>query len=238
MAKKSGNKLIRLFKKLVQLLIQLIIIGAQWIFILLILYRVAPVPITPLHIARVFEQLSNGRELKLSKSWKSIEYMGDKMPRAVLAAEDIRFPDHWGFDLEQMQKAIEASMKKGKKLRGASTISQQTAKNLFFTPKRSWIRKAPEMLITLAMELMWTKKRILEVYLNIIETGEGIYGMQAASQYYFKKNCDKLSNRQAALLAACLPNPRRWRPDKPTTYIERKAVRIQRWMRDVDLEDW
>jgi monofunctional biosynthetic peptidoglycan transglycosylase len=237
-AKKSKNKLVQLAYTAMGFLLKLILIGAQWMLVLLILYRVVPVPITPLHLKRVVEQLADGKEVRLKKSWKSMEYLGEQMPRAILAAEDIRFPDHWGFDLEQMQKAIEASIQKGKKLRGASTITQQTAKNLFFTPERSWLRKGPELIITLSLELLWTKKRILEVYMNIIETGDGIYGMQAAAQYYFNKDCRKLTKRQAALLASCLPNPRRWRPDKPTRYIEKKATKVQRWMKDVDVNEW
>lgn len=213
------------------------IIAAQWILILIILYRVVPVPITPLQVKRLVQQIADGKSLKLYKDWTSIEYLGDNTMKAVLAAEDGLFYVHYGFDFEQMQKAIENKWKKGKRLRGASTISQQTAKNLFFTPTRSWLRKVPEVAITALLEAMWTKKRILEVYLNIIETGDGIYGMQAAARYYFKTDAESLSKQQAALLASCLPNPIKRRPDKPTNQLLRKTKIVMRMMNHISIPD-
>jgi monofunctional biosynthetic peptidoglycan transglycosylase len=167
-----------------------------------------------------------------------IDYVSDKFCLAVITSEDVKFIEHYGFDFEQIKKSIERKLKRGKKLRGASTISQQTAKNLFFTPKRSWIRKVPEVFITLSIELLWTKKRILEVYINIIEMGNGIYGVEAAAQEYFHKPASKLSSRESALIAACLPNPRRWNAGKPSSYINRKAQVIQRFMHNIGNLPW
>jgi len=206
--------------------------------LLIILYRVVPVPVTPLHIVRLYEQFRNDKKLKLHKEWKSIDFVSEKFCLAVITSEDVKFIQHYGFDFEQIKNSIERGLKRHKKLRGASTISQQTAKNLFFTPKRSWIRKVPEVCITLALELLWTKKRILEVYINIIEMGDGIYGVQAASQTYFHKDCNKLTSQESALIAACLPNPRRWTPSKPSSYINRKVGIIRRFMHNIGDLPW
>jgi monofunctional biosynthetic peptidoglycan transglycosylase len=238
MAKKGGNKLSVLFKKLIRLVWLLIILGFQVTMFFIILYRVMPVLVTPLHLVRVYEQVRDGKPMKLSKDWTSIDYVSDKFCLAVITSEDVKFIEHYGFDFEQIKKSIERKLKRGKKLRGASTISQQTAKNLFFTPKRSWIRKVPEVFITLSIELLWTKKRILEVYINIIEMGNGIYGVEAAAQEYFHKPASKLSSRESALIAACLPNPRRWNAGKPSSYINRKAQVIQRFMHNIGNLPW
>jgi monofunctional biosynthetic peptidoglycan transglycosylase len=231
----TRNKFIKAIINTIRFVWQLLVIGAQWMLLLVILYRVVPIVITPLHVKRLVQQVADGKSMKLHKSWTSIEYMGDNIVKAVLAAEDGMFYNHYGFDFEQMQKAIESNWNKGKRLRGASTISQQTAKNLFFTPTRSWLRKLPEVPITALLELLWTKNRILEVYLNIIETGDGIYGIQAATRYYFKTDAENLSKRQAALLASCLPNPLKRRPDNPTSHMIRKTEIVMRGMNHVKL---
>jgi monofunctional biosynthetic peptidoglycan transglycosylase len=238
MAKKGSSKLVLFFKKIWQLLWMFILLGFQVTIFFVILYRVMPVPVTPLHLVRVYEQIRDGKNIKLTKEWKSIDYVSDKFCLAVITAEDVKFIQHYGFDFEQIQNSIERGLKRGKKLRGASTISQQTAKNLFFTPKRSWIRKVPEVIITISLELLWTKKRILEVYINIIEMGNGIYGVEAASQHYYKKSSTKLTSHESALIAACLPNPRRWNPKRPSTYIQRKASGIQRFMHHIGNLPW
>ncbi len=236
--KKSGNKLKRVGLAVFDFVKSLLIIGCQFGFLLIILYRVIPVPVTPLHLQRVYEQIKEGKDVKLTKSWRSIDYVSDKFSLAVITSEDVKFIEHYGFDFEQIKKSVERSFKTGKKMRGASTISQQTAKNLFFTPKRSWIRKFPEMLITFSLEVLWTKKRILEVYINIIEMGDGIYGVEAAAQQYFKKDASSLTSRESTLIAACLPNPRRWKANAPTGYIERKAKVIQRFMHQIGELPW
>lgn len=239
MAKKGGgNKLTRAFKKLATLCWHLLIIGFQFAMLLIILYRVAPVPVTPLQVLRVFEQIGNDKPVKLKKDWSSIDYVTDKFSYAVLTSEDIKFIHHYGFDFEQIYKSVKTGMKTGKRMRGASTITQQTAKNLFFTPARSWIRKLPEMGITVCLELLWTKKRILEVYINIIEMGDGIYGVQAAAQEYFHKDASQLTKKECALIAACLPNPRRFIANKPSKYINRKAGVVQRYMYKIGKLPW
>lgn len=238
MSKGGKFKLRPALGKLSVFFLQLILIALQVGLLLIMLYRVLPVPVTPLHVVRLFEQTMNHKPLTLSKDWKPIDEVSDKFCLAVITAEDVKFIQHYGFDFEQIRNSIERGLKRGKKLRGASTISQQTAKNLFFTPKRSWIRKVPEVCITLSLELLWTKKRILEVYINIIEMGDGIYGVEAASQHYFHKSSAKLNSRESALIAACLPNPRRWTPSKPSAYINRKAGIIRRFMHHIGELPW
>lgn len=239
MAKKSGTQTLkRLFQKLGKLFFQLFVIGFQFAMLLIVLYRVVPVPVTPLHIKRVFEQVANDKPIKLTKHWRSIDYVTDKFCYAVLTSEDIKFIHHYGFDFEQIYKSVKTGMRTGKKMRGASTISQQTAKNLFFTPARSWVRKLPEMGITVCLELLWTKKRILEVYINIIEMGDGIYGVEAAADEYFHKTASTLTKRECALIAACLPNPRRFKANKPSAYINRKASVVQRYMYKIGQLPW
>lgn len=186
-------------------------------------------PITWLMIQRGFERKSEGKEWKITKQWVRYEDLSDNLKRAAIAGEDARFLAHWGFDRKAISDAYKRN-KDGGRLRGGSTISQQTAKNVFLWPNRSWIRKGFETYFTLLIELFWSKKRILEVYLNVIETGDGLYGAEAAAQHYYRKSAKNLTKRQAALVIAVLPNPRRWSPAKPTAFISRKANTIVRYM--------
>lgn len=189
--------------------------------VMVIIFRFVPVPFTPLMIIRMFEQLTDEKkEFRFKKDWVSFDDISPNLPKAVIASEDQLFIDHNGFDVKAIEKAIEYNKKKkGKKVKGASTISQQTAKNIFLWPSRTYIRKGLEVYFTVLIELFWSKERIMEVYLNSIEMGDGIYGAQAAAQFYFKKDAAKLSSGEAALIAAILPNPRKWNPAKPTAYI-------------------
>ena len=219
------------FKKILFVLWKII----KWFFILsvvsVIFFRFVPVPVTPLMLIRCIEQKIDGKDLKLKKDWTSIENISSAMPLAAMAAEDQKFEEHFGFDLEAIQKAQNYNQKhKGRRVRGASTISQQTAKNVFLFPTRSWIRKGFEVYFTFLIEVCWSKERIMEVYLNVAETGDGIYGVEAASQEYFHKPSKKLSVRESALIAAILPNPRKWSPVKPSTFVQRKALRIMHFM--------
>lgn len=201
---------------------------------LVILYRFLPVPITPMMVIRLFEQaVDSKKEMRLYKDWESIENISRHAPQAVVAAEDQKFLDHHGFDLEAMKKAWENN-KKGKRIKGASTITQQTVKNVFLWPSRSYIRKGLEAYFTVLVELVWSKERILEVYLNVIEMGDGIYGIEAAAQTFFKKPAANLTRGQAALIAAVLPNPRRWNPAKPTAYIQGRQTWILRQMSNLE----
>ena len=205
------------FKKIAFRLI--IIFFASTIFTV-ILYRFVPPPVTPLMIIRVAEQIKDGEKIKLKKNWKSLENISPNLVQAVTASEDNKFIEHYGFDFDAIEKAQQYNeRKKGKKVMGASTISQQTAKNVFLWSGRYWIRKGFEVYFTLLIELVWGKERIMEVYLNVIETGDGIYGAEAASQSYFHKSAKNLSMSQSALIAAILPNPRKRNPDHPSAYL-------------------
>ncbi len=151
------------------------------------------------------------------------------MPLAVIASEDQRFADHHGFDLDSIQDAVE-DHERGRRLRGASTISQQVAKNVFLWPGRSFVRKGLEAYFTVLIEALWPKRRILEVYLNVAEFGDGLFGVEAASQRYFKKPASRLSLEEAAVLAAVLPNPHRLRAGRPSAYVEERRDWILRQM--------
>ena len=197
---------------------------------LVILYRFVPVPITPLMVIRLVEQaIDPEKQVRLVKDWVPISEMSRHAPQAVVGAEDQTFMNHFGFDFKSLKKAWEGN-KKNKRVKGASTITQQTAKNVFLWPSRSYVRKAFEAYFTVLIEIFWSKERILEVYLNVIEMGDGIYGIEAASQTFFDKSSSKLSKGQAALIAAVLPNPRRWSPARPTSYIKGRQSWIMRQM--------
>ncbi|MCX6248179.1 MAG: monofunctional biosynthetic peptidoglycan transglycosylase [Bacteroidetes bacterium] len=197
----------------------LIFFFASSVFFVL-LYRFVNPPVTPLMLIRNVQQLISGEPLKLKKEWKSLDEISNQLQLAVVASEDNRFLDHNGFDLEAIKRAKNYNdVKQGKKVRGASTISQQTAKNVFLWPDRTWVRKGLEVYFTFLIETVWGKKRIMEVYLNVIETGDGLYGAEAASRKYFNKPALQLSRDQAALLAAILPNPRKWDPSRPSGYL-------------------
>lgn len=216
----------KIWKFIWKAVLYFIAISVVWV---LILKFVNP-PITYLMIQRGFEYQSKGEGFKLKKDWVKYEDLNDHLKRAAIASEDARFMNHWGFDTEAIKEAYERNKNDQSTLRGGSTISQQTAKNVFLWPQRSYVRKAFEAYFTLLIEVIWGKKRILEVYLNIIETGEGIYGAQAVAQAHFKKDQSELSKRQAAQIIAVLPNPRRWNSGKPTAYIQKRTNQIMRYM--------
>ncbi len=161
--------------------------------------------------------------------WRDWDQISKQVALAVIASEDQRFPDHNGFDFKQIDKALEAR-ERGRRARGASTISQQVAKNLFLWPGRSWVRKGLEAGITVLIEALWSKQRILEVYLNIVEFGRGTYGVQAASQRFFHADARRITTSQAALLAAVLPAPKRFRVDAPSRYVRSRQAWIIRQM--------
>lgn len=163
------------------------------------------------------------------RKWLPYDALSENLKRAAITAEDAHFMQHVGFDKEAIKEAYRRN-KTGDALRGGSTISQQTAKNVFLWPQRSWVRKGLEAWFTMLIEALWGKKRILEVYLNVIEMGNGVYGAEAACQYYYGKSAQALTKRQAALLVAILPDPRRWSPSQPTAFINRKTRNILRYM--------
>ncbi len=192
-----------------------------------ILYKFVNPPITPLMVIRLAGQGFSGQALKMKQDWVSLDSISPALQLAVVASEDNRFLEHNGFDINAIDQAREYNdTHKGKKIHGASTISQQTAKNVFLWPQRSWLRKGLEVYFTFLIEMVWSKKRIIEVYLNVIETGKGIYGAEAASLIYFNKHAASLSRSESALLAAILPNPQKWDPRFPTNYVRSR----QEWI--------
>lgn len=176
-------------------------------------------------LQRQWEARGDGESLTLQHRWCGAQELGRQLPRAVIAAEDQRFIQHHGFDLVELKKAVEVASEGGR-LRGASTISQQVAKNLFLTTHRSWLRKLPEAWFTVLLELLWSKQRILEVHLNIVEWGPGVFGACAAAEHYFGRTPAQLTPHQAALLAATLPAPLRRSPAAPSDYTRQRAAWI------------
>ncbi len=188
-----------------------------------ILLKFIPVYVTPLMVIRLFENPG----LKMEHHWVPLSDMSRKMPLAVIGSEDAHFRDHHGFDLDAIEKAANHNRKNpGKNQHGASTISQQTAKNVFLWPGRSWLRKGLEAYFTVLIELFWGKDRIMEVYLNSIETGTGIYGVEAVAREHFGTTASQLTAEQCALIAATLPNPRRFSSKEPSQYILKRQRRI------------
>jgi len=204
-----------------------------WLFVfsvvVVVVFKWVPVPIIPLMVIQNIEQTSANKK-GWEHDWIPIEEISTNLQLAVICSEDQNFLKHHGFDIKAIEKAYENN-KKGKKLKGASTISQQTAKNVFLWPNRSWLRKGLETYFTFLIELIWSKERIIEVYLNSIEMGPGIYGAEAASQYWFKKSASKLSIYEAAAIASILPNPLRYKANPATTYIEGRKSWIVKQMR-------
>jgi monofunctional biosynthetic peptidoglycan transglycosylase len=192
-----------------------------------LLYKFVNPPITPLMVIRLSDQAVNGEQMILKKKWMPLKNISPNLRLAVIASEDNRFVEHHGFDYQAIEKARDYNEKmKGKRLHGASTISQQTAKNVFLWPGRFWIRKGLEAYFTVLIELVWGKRRILEVYLNVIELGKGIYGAEAASEIYFGRHAADLRPGEAALLAAILPDPLKWNPAHPTKYLQDRQLWI------------
>lgn len=197
---------------------------------LVIVYKWVPVPVTPLMVIRTVQQVSSGEKVVWKHDWESIDNISKNLQLAVICSEDQNFLNHYGFDMKAIEKAI-AFNKKGKRTRGASTISQQTAKNVFLWPHRSWVRKGLEAYFTFLIELVWSKERIMEVYLNSVEMGNGIYGAEAAAQHWFKKPAANLRQQEAAAIAAVLPSPLRYRANPATNYIQSRKNWITRQMR-------
>lgn len=206
-------------------------------FLWVLILRWVPVRLTPLMVTRSIEY-RNDPDFKTQKTWKSYKDMSPELAMAAIAGEDNRFAEHNGFDWQEIRKAIDDHQSKGKRLRGASTISQQTAKNVFLLPSHSFVRKGFEAYFTVLIELLWGKERIMEVYLNIAEMGKGIYGAEAAAQQFFRKDASRLTRKEAALIVACLPNPASRHPDKPSPYLEKRAMQICRLIPKIAYPDW
>jgi len=207
-----------------------------WFFALsilsVIIFKWVPVPITPLMMTRAIENKMDGKDMILTHDWEPIENISPNLQKAVIASEDGNFLKHNGFDFKAMQKAFKNNQK-GKRLKGGSTISQQTAKNVFLWQGRSYLRKGLEAYFTVLIELIWGKERIMEVYLNSIEMGNGVYGAEAATQHWYRKSAKDLSQREAAGIAAILPNPRKYKATNSSSYIERRKGKIVRVMNQI-----
>jgi monofunctional biosynthetic peptidoglycan transglycosylase len=217
----------RLFFRVIKLLVIIFLVSSVFG---VILYRFVNPPITWLMITRGFQQKAAGKDWKIEKRWKNFDEISDNMKRAAVAAEDQTFLENHGFDFNAIEKAIKKN-EKSKKLIGGSTISQQTAKNVFLWPGRDLIRKGIEAYFTLLMEIFWSKKRIMEVYLNVIEMGDGIYGVEAASQEYFHKPASALSSQEAAAIAVIFPSPLKWSVTHPSRYLRHRQYLIMKNMR-------
>lgn len=209
----------RLFRAVFKLLISLFLFS----ILMVVVYRFAPVPVTVLQLSRCVEQFENDKPIRLRKDWVALDEISNKLQLAVVCAEDQKFLNHNGFDVKAIEKAIEHN-RKGKRVRGASTISQQTAKNVFLWQGRTWVRKGLEVYFTALIELIWSKERIMEVYLNVIEMGDGIYGAEMASQIYFKKSASRLSASEAAILASILPSPRKYSALNPSKFVRSRQA--------------
>lgn len=207
-----------------------------WFFILsiafVVLFKFVPVPFTPLMITRSFEQKFLDKEVVWEHDWVPIEEISPNLQKAVIASEDGLFLEHSGFDFKSMKLAYKNNQK-GKRIKGGSTISQQTAKNVFLWQGRSYVRKAFEAYFTVLIELIWGKERIMEVYLNSIEMGNGVYGAQAAAEHWYHKSAKNLTPKEAAGIAAILPNPRNYKAANSSAYINRRKNKIVRMMKYV-----
>ncbi|MDZ7279671.1 monofunctional biosynthetic peptidoglycan transglycosylase [Pantoea eucrina] len=198
----------------------------------LVLFAFLPVPFSAVMVERQLGAWFSGDIGYVAHSdWVSMDEISPWMALAVIASEDQKFPEHWGFDVSAIQQVLDSD--EGERLRGASTLSQQTAKNLFLWDGRSWVRKGLEAGLTVGLETVWTKRRILTVYLNIAEFGNGVFGVEEASQRYFHKPASRLTIAEAALLAAVLPNPIRFRADAPSGYVRQRQQWIMRQMRQL-----
>ncbi len=210
--------------------------AAIWFFGLsifsVILFKFVPIPMTPLMAIRVIENKANGKEIYFSHDWEPIENISTNLQKAVIASEDGNFLKHNGFDFDAMQKAFKNN-ERGRRIKGGSTISQQTAKNVFLWQGRSYIRKGLEAYFTVLIELIWGKERIMEVYLNSIEMGNGVYGAQAATEHWYRKDASSLTQIQAAGIAAILPNPRKFSATSSSSYINNRKTKIMRVMQHI-----
>ena len=215
-------------KYLIRFIVYLALAACSFSVFAVAVLRVVPVTVTPLKVVRLFENAKAG----VSSKWVPLDRIGEPMVRAVVATEDNNFLKHHGFDFEAIEQAVREN-REGRRLRGASTISQQTAKNVFCPPSRTWIRKGVESWFTVLVEVLWGKRRIMEVYLNVIETGRGVYGVEAAAEKFYKKKAAELNVYEAAMIATVLPNPLLMNVAAPSPYMTRRAAQVRRNMKSI-----
>ncbi|AQW70369.1 monofunctional biosynthetic peptidoglycan transglycosylase [Pseudomonas parafulva] len=218
-----------MLRNLLRRLLRALLWFAAVSIVLVLVFRWVPPPGTALMLERKVQSWVSGEPIDLQREWVGWDHISDDLKVAVIAGEDQKFASHWGFDIPAIQAAL-AFNERGGSVRGASTLTQQVAKNLFLWPGRSWLRKGLEAWFTGLIELFWTKQRILEVYLNSAEWGQGVFGAQAAARHHFGVEASRLSRQQAAQLAAVLPSPLKWNAGKPSTYVASRAGWIRRQM--------
>lgn len=228
----SGKKFGISFKEALKILGYAILSFVTYSVLWVLVYKWLPVPGTSLMLIRSLEKRDDGKKFELRHEWVPLENISPYLQLAVVASEDQTFLRHFGISMTAIEKAREDN-EKGKRIRGGSTITQQTAKNVFLWPSRNYLRKALEVWFTLLMEIFWSKESIMEVYLNSIEMGDGIFGAEAASKAYFGKSAKYLSREEAALIAAILPNPRRYSAKKPGAYVQARQQFILRQMNNL-----
>ncbi|HUH74225.1 MAG TPA: monofunctional biosynthetic peptidoglycan transglycosylase [Chitinophagales bacterium] len=219
----------RFFQLLLKIALSFLFITFVWVLI----YKFVPIPITMTMVSNSIENMGTDEPVFFEKDWKSLDQISAQYIKAVIASEDQKFYLHNGFDMEAIEKAIEHNSRNADRIKGGSTISQQTAKNAFLWQGRSYIRKGLEVYFTLLIELLWSKERIMEVYLNIAEMGNGIYGVQAASLHYFNKDAIDITKSEAALVAAILPSPKKYSAKNPGPYVRKRQQWISRQMNNV-----
>lgn len=227
-AKKKRNKTRRgrgFFFYLIRIMLCISVVLLVWPIYFVVLYKFVPVYYTPLMLQRKIEGIGVANKPSSVKEWVPYEEISPALTRAVISSEDNLFQKHNGFSFDNMQKAWD-DIQSGKRFRGGSTISQQTAKNVFLFPVKSYVRKAYEAYLTVLIEWIWGKRRIMEVYLNVIEMGDGIYGAEAAAKYFFNRRAKNLNDQQCALIAACLPNPLIYKVAQPSKYIQKRQAKI------------
>ncbi|MFN8348288.1 MAG: monofunctional biosynthetic peptidoglycan transglycosylase [Spirosomataceae bacterium] len=224
-SKPNGWKSV-IIRFILKAVVYFVVISVIWVTVL----KFVPVWFTPYMMVRKVEALFDGRKSKIYSDWTPIEAMSKEAPLSVVASEDQLFPQHWGFDFKAMGNAFKYNLK-GKKIRGASTITQQVAKNVFLWQNRDYLRKALEVYFSVLIELIWGKERILEVYLNVAETGPMTFGYEAASQRFLNKSAALLTRAEAARIAAVLPSPLRFSVKNPSAYTQRRTQQIARQMR-------
>lgn len=215
----------RIFKFLFKILLWFLLLPILGVLV----FKWVPVLATPLMAIRYIEQQQAHQEIVWKHHWVPLQKISKNLQLAVICSEDQNFLRHNGFDMKAIEKAFDSNQK-GKRMRGGSTISQQTAKNVFLWPQRSWLRKGMETYVTFWIELIWSKERIMEVYLNSIEMGNGIYGAEAASQFWFNKPASTLNKSEAAAIAAILSRPLKYRANPPTSYIANRKLWIMKQM--------
>lgn len=215
-------------KRIIKLLLKTILWFVALSMVWVIVYKYVPVPFTPLMAIR---SINGDKDYTTKHEWKSIDKISKNLQLAVICSEDQNFLSHRGFDVKALKEAYKENQE-GKRIRGGSTISQQTAKNVFLWQGRTWLRKGLETWFTFLIETLWSKERILEVYLNSIEMGNGVFGAEAASNYWFKTSALKLTKTQAASIAAILPNPLKYKANPASQHIIKRTGWISRQMQN------